>query len=95
MYMLHMQCKLCTPIHNIQKRANKMKRNKACTEVNWHALAARRRPVPSPQAQIGLQTVTTMHRWLLLMLSLLLVSQLLLSLLLRLLVLLLSVMLLM
>ncbi len=86
---------MCIPIHNIQKRANKMKRNKASTEVNWHTLAVRRRPVPSPQAPIGLQTITTMHRWLLLMLSLLLVSRLLLSLLLRLLVLLLSVMLLM
>jgi len=91
MCKLHMQRKLCRPVHNIQKRADSVRQSKQKSELaytsNYTLIDT------PPQAQIGLQTTITIPNLktaLLLMLSLLPVSLLLLSLLLRLLVLLLS-----
>ena len=91
MCKLHMQRKLCRPVHNIQKRANSVRQSKQKSELAYtsnYTLI----DIP-PQAQIGLQTTTIIPKLktaLLLMLSLLPVSLLPLSQLLRLLVLLLS-----
>ena len=85
MCKLHVQRKLCRPVHNIQKRADNVRQSKQKSELaytsNYTLIAT------PPQAQIGLQTTTTILKLktaLLLMLSLLPVSLLLLSLLLRL-----------